>query len=56
MFGVFEQSLHLHTSATHRILSPIPGAVIKIALQFAAGIFPMVNEQKRDKLLAAVAI
>ena len=27
-----------------------------MALQFAAGIFPVVNEQKRDKLLAAVAI
>ena len=38
------------------MLSPLPGAVIKIALRFAAGIFPVVNEQSRDKLLAAIAI
>jgi hypothetical protein len=44
----------LHTSATDRILSPILCAVIIIALHFAA--FPVVNEQDRDKLLAAVAI
>jgi hypothetical protein len=56
VFGVIEQSLHLHTSATDRILSPIPGVVIKIALQFAAGIFSVVNEQNRDKLLAAVTV
>src|SRR5204862_3706196 len=37
VFGVIEQSLHGHTSAADRILSPIPGAVIKIALHFAAG-------------------
>jgi hypothetical protein len=30
--------------------------VIKIALQFAAGIFSVVNEQNRHKLLAAAAI
>jgi hypothetical protein len=46
----------LRTSATDRTLSLILSAVIKIALQFVAGPFPMVNEQKRDKLLAAVAI